>query len=87
MSSRVESLNPCGLKSGISGRFNDAQVLFHVGAQCLRPPEGASIAPLQIHLDRALSASAPAFPYGTLREQAVGILDILFHGVPGKRMR
>ncbi len=34
-------------------KFNDKKSLSHVGAQCLRPPEGASIAPLQIHLDRA----------------------------------
>jgi hypothetical protein len=35
-------------------KFNDEKSLFLVGAQCLRPPEGASIAPLQsTHLDRA----------------------------------
>ncbi len=36
------------------GKFNDEKSLFLVGAQCLRPLLGASIAPLQSkHLDRA----------------------------------
>ncbi len=31
------------------GKFNHQKSLFLVGAQCLRPPEGASIAPLQMN--------------------------------------
>ena len=35
------------LAPSIGGKFNNEKSLFLVGAQGLRPPEGASIAPLQ----------------------------------------